>query len=291
MEGVEDDLQLAKRAALAGAAVGMGYFAALAGLRHELKVDGSVVTEADRAVETTIRDVLGSARPDDAVLGEEHGQTGDAGGRRWIIDPIDGTALFVAGDNRWLVLLALEVDGVITVGVAVHPAQERMFWAVRGGGAFETGPDGVERPMSVDSGMPRTDELADAQLSVLPTFMDDKGANVIPKDTAVVAGLLAIAPSRPWDVHPPMLVARGQLDLAVQTGGQIWDFAATSLIVTEAGGSYRGADGGDRPRAGASVFARTELLASRAHAVVERMEGGSRPHAGIEGVDKAEQRT
>ena len=96
---VETDLQLAQRAALTGAAVALPHFAALADLPREVKTDGSVVTAADRAVESAIREVLTAARPGDAILGEEEGQTG-TGGRRWIIDPIDGTALFVDGDDR-----------------------------------------------------------------------------------------------------------------------------------------------------------------------------------------------
>jgi histidinol-phosphatase len=68
---MESDLELARRAALTGAAVGLRYFAALAQLPRQLKADGSVVTEADRAVEAAVRGVLAEARPDDAVLGEE----------------------------------------------------------------------------------------------------------------------------------------------------------------------------------------------------------------------------
>ena len=71
---MDDDLHLARGAALAGAAVAMRYFAALTELRHERKVDGSVVTEADRAVEATSREVLAAARPGDAILGEEGGE-------------------------------------------------------------------------------------------------------------------------------------------------------------------------------------------------------------------------
>jgi histidinol-phosphatase len=119
---MESDLLLARRAALTGAAVGLRYFATLAQLPQQLKSDGSVVTEADHAVEAAIRKVLADARPDDAVLGEEAGHSG-RGSRRWIVDPIDGTALFVAGDNRWLVLVALEEAGKIVVGVAAVPAQ------------------------------------------------------------------------------------------------------------------------------------------------------------------------
>ena len=225
---MDDDLQLARRAASAGAAVGLRYFAALAGLPRELKADGSIVTAADRAVESAIREVIAAARPRDAILGEEGGQTGD-GGRRWIIDPIDGTALFVAGDDRWLVLIALEEAGEIVAGVAAVPAQGRTWWARRGGGAYEAA-DGVpERRTAVAADRP--DDLASSRLAVLDT------------EPAVVAPLVAVVPALPWDVHPALLVARGDLDLALQTNGQVWDFAATSLIVEEAGGSYRGLDG------------------------------------------------
>jgi histidinol-phosphatase len=271
---VDDDLRLAIRAALAGADVALRYFSALTGLRREVKLDGSVVTEADRAVEATIRGVLAEVRPGDAVLGEEGGQSDGRSGdrRRWIID---GTALFVRGDDGWLVLLALEVDDRIGAGVAVMPVQGRIWWAQRGRGAFEApitdldaarriavgaaaaeGADAGRRMAGPSAG------LAACRLSVLPVSDDPvSGANVVPKAPHVVERLLAVTPALPWDVHPPLLVARGDRDLAVQTSGQLWDFAATSLIVTEAGGTYRSVGGGADPAAGPSVFARTPVLA------------------------------
>jgi histidinol-phosphatase len=287
MGTVEDDDQLARRAALAGAGVAMRYFAALTGLRHERKIDGSVVTEADRAVEATIREVLRDARPGDAVLGEEGGESAGVGGvsagvggvsagvggesagvggdprrgRRWIVDPIDGTALFVAGDDRWLVLVALEVDGEVVAGVAVVPVQGRIFWACRGQGAWEaaTGDLGAAVRMSVAPGGPAGPGRS--RLGVVPVHDDPvTGANVVPKAPEVVAPLLAVTPARPWALHPPLLVARGDLDLAVQTDGQVWDFAATALIVAEAGGVYSGLDGRPRPGPGPSVFARDARL-------------------------------
>lgn len=291
MDLVEDDLQLAHRAALAGAAVAMRYFAAFAGLRHELKVDGSVVTDADRAVEAAVRDVLAEARPRDTILGEEGGEsagrsadampgkrggdTAGAGRRRWIIDPIDGTALFVSGDDRWLVLLALEEDSEITLGVAVVPARGRLWWARRGYGAWESRVDGgAPRRVSVAAHGP--DRPRGSRLGVLPTFDDPQtGANVVPKAPEVVAPLLAVTPALPWALHPPLLVARGDLDLAVQTSGMVWDFAATALIVSEAGGVYRGLDGGLRPHAGPSLFARSDALAEAALRVLA--DGGARP--------------
>jgi histidinol-phosphatase len=250
---VETDLQLAHRAVLTGAAVALPHFSALADLPQELKADGSVVTAADRAVETAIRDVLAAARPHDAVLGEEHGASaGPDVSRRWIIDPIDGTALFVKGDDRWLILTALEEDGEIVVGVAAHPAQGSIFWAVRGGGAFEGRVVGgrvvAATPLHVDAA--GADGLEGARFSAVPESWAPN----------LVAPIKEVTPALPWSIHPGLLVARGDLDLAIQTGGQIWDFAATSLILTEAGGSFSGLSGRTRPGPGASLYARSEPL-------------------------------
>ena len=242
---METDLQLAQRAAITGAAVALPHFAALADLPREVKGDGSVVTAADRAVESAIRDVLAAARPHDAVLGEEHGESaGPDSSRRWIIDPIDGTALFVDGDDRWLILLALEEDGEVVAGVAAHPAQGGIWWAVRGGGAFEGRVVGgrVVAPTPIHVAAHGTAEVSANRLAVLPEGWAPE----------LVDPLTALTPARPWAVHPALLVARGELDLALQTGGQVWDFAATSLIVTEAGGSYSTVTGQHRPAPGAS---------------------------------------
>ncbi|MET7420999.1 inositol monophosphatase family protein [Dactylosporangium sp. NPDC005555] len=252
MSDLAGDLALARRAALAGAEVGLRYFAALAELPRELKADGSVVTEADRAVEAAVRAVLGGARPDDAILGEEGGLTG-TGGRRWIIDPIDGTAMFVAGDDRWLVLVALEEDGEVVAGVAVVPAQGTVWWAARGAGAYQSGiGDDEGRRLRVDP--TGADTPHGATVGVIP---DDY---VHRPDRAMLEPLTAVARTAPWPVHAALLVADGRLDLAVQTRGQIWDFAATSLIVREAGGRYSGLDGRQAPDAGPSLFSRSAAL-------------------------------
>ncbi|WP_433359741.1 inositol monophosphatase family protein [Actinoplanes sp. CA-142083] len=249
---VETDLQLALRAVITGAAVAMPHFSALADLPRELKADGSVVTAADRAVEAAIREVLTDARPDDAILGEEEGGATAGAARRWIIDPIDGTRLFVEGDDRWLVLLGLEEDGEIVAGVAAHPAQGSIWWASRGGGTFEGrivgGRAVAATPVRVTEGGPDT--------------LEESRLGVVPEEWAphLVAPLKAITPPLPWRIHPGLMVARGELDLAIQTGGQIWDFAATSLILTEAGGSFSGLNGRTRPGPGASLYARSEAL-------------------------------
>jgi histidinol-phosphatase len=98
---------------------------------------------------------------------------------------------------------------------------------------------------------------------------------VVPEDWGreLVAPLKEVTPALPWPIHPGLMVARGDLDLAVQTGGQIWDFASTSLIVREAGGSYSGVDGRLEPGPGASVYARSDALRRAALELVAVVSG------------------
>ena len=85
------------------------------------KPDRTPVTEADHAVEEAVRDLLGRARPDDGVVGEEYGSPAP-GRRRWIVDPIDGTKSFLRGSPPWATLLGLEVDGELVLGMVSAPA-------------------------------------------------------------------------------------------------------------------------------------------------------------------------
>ncbi|MST34909.1 histidinol phosphatase, partial [Acidimicrobiaceae bacterium USS-CC1] len=97
----------------------------------DTKPDRTWVTEADRGVERAVRERLARARPGDAVLGEEDGLQGE-GPRRWIVDPIDGTANFVRRVPVWATLLALEVEGRLVVGMVSAPLLGRRWWAARG---------------------------------------------------------------------------------------------------------------------------------------------------------------
>src|SRR6476469_2416889 len=93
------------------------------------KTDRSPVTDADTAVEDTVREILDELRPDDAVLGEERG--GAIGvGRTWVLDPIDGTKNFLRGNPVWATLIALVDGGAPVVGVVSSPAMPRR-WRVR----------------------------------------------------------------------------------------------------------------------------------------------------------------
>ncbi|HEX8375673.1 MAG TPA: inositol monophosphatase family protein, partial [Geminicoccaceae bacterium] len=103
------------------------------------KGDGSEVTAADLAAEAYIREALAEAFPDDGIVGEEGEDTPSRSGRRWIVDPIDGTRSFSSGVPLYCVLLALEVDGTPTLGCAHFPALGETLVAATGAGAWHNG--------------------------------------------------------------------------------------------------------------------------------------------------------
>src|SRR6202789_2740463 len=101
----------------------------------ESKSDESPVTIADRACEKLIVEELQKAFPDDGLLGEEGAARESSNGRKWIIDPIDGTRDFIRGTRAWSVLIGLEEKGRVVAGFAYFPSTGEMFSAGRGGGA------------------------------------------------------------------------------------------------------------------------------------------------------------
>jgi hypothetical protein len=130
----DDDLRFAHVLADAADDITTKRFKAL-DLRVETKPDLTPVSDADRAAEDSIRNILRRSRPRDAVLGEESGQTG-SGSRRWIIDPIDATKNYVRGVPVWATLIGLMDGDAVVAGVVTAPALGRRWWAAKGGGAW-----------------------------------------------------------------------------------------------------------------------------------------------------------
>lgn len=196
-------------------------------LRVETKPDMSPVTEADQATERALRDGIAAARPDDAIVGEEYG--GDAAtGRRWILDPIDGTKNYMRRVPVWATLIALADDDAIQVGVVSAPALGRRWWAARGHGAWTTGPESPgPRRLEVSA----VSALGDASFS----FSDPENW-----EPAVLGELMG----RTWrtraygDFWSHMLVAEGAVDIAAEVGLSLWDVAALVPVVEEAGGTF-----------------------------------------------------
>ena len=97
--------------------------------RTDTKADGSFVTVADREAEAFLRDAISKSFPDDGILGEEEGEQRGSSGRRWIVDPIDGTFSFVHGVPLYGVLIGLEIDDRPSVGVISIPALNELVSA------------------------------------------------------------------------------------------------------------------------------------------------------------------
>jgi histidinol-phosphatase len=238
---VSDDLKLALELADLADAITLERFLA-DDLVVETKPDLTPVTEADRAVEQAIREHVQRARPGDAIVGEEFGSTAGAG-RRWIVDPIDGTKNYVRGVPVWATLIALQDE----VAVVSAPALHRRWWAVRGSGAFANG-----HPMHVSA----VARLADAQLSF--AGLEDWEA-LGRLDPLLELGRRCWRTRGFGDFWGYMLVAEGAVEIACDPVVSVWDLAAPQLIVEEAGGRFT--DLGGEPRSdGGSGIATNGLL-------------------------------
>lgn len=216
-------------------------------LRVSTKPDATEVTDADVAVERALAARLRSARPGDALLGEETGSSGSASRRRWILDPIDGTRSFLRGVPIWATLLALEVDGEVALGIVSAPALQRRWWAARGLGAWAG-----SRRCTVS----QVSRLAEASLSYssLIGWGRPGGGN------AMVDLAARCWRSRAYgDFFSHVLVAEGAVDLSAEPEVSYWDLAATQVIVEEAGGMFTGLDGVRGARQG-SVLASNGIL-------------------------------
>jgi histidinol-phosphatase len=257
-----DDLMLALRLADGADTLTRTRFGAL-DLRVDTKPDLTPVTDADRAVEAEVRQVLGHERPDDSILGEEFGGTTTFSGRQWIIDPIDGTKNFVRGVPVWASLIALLEDGVPSVGVVSSPALQRRWWAARGQGAFAAVDGAQPRRLSVSS----VAELGSASLS----FSSLSGWAQRGLRARFIALTDAVWRVRAYgDFLSYCLVAEGAVDIAAEPEVSVWDLAALDILVREAGGQLTSLDGTAGPHGGNAVASNGMLQQQ----VLARLKGG-----------------
>jgi histidinol-phosphatase len=198
----------------------------------DIKADGTEVTEADRAAEAAVRKHLAVERPQDSIMGEEHGGTLTSG-RCWVIDPVDGTAWFTLGLPLFGTLISLVEDGEPVVGVIHHAAIGETVYASRGGGCFFSAPGVAATQVRVSASVPLKESIGSASglhaSSVFPT----KGLPAYR-----VAELAAKTRKFRFcgDCGQHGLVARGKLHFAIDTVMKAWDIAALVPCVEEAGG-------------------------------------------------------
>jgi histidinol-phosphatase len=215
-------------------------------LRIDTKPDLTPVTDADRAVESDLRGVLGLERPNDSVVGEEFGGTTTFSGRQWIIDPIDGTKNFVRGVPVWASLIALLEDGVPSVGVVSAPALQRRWSAARSRGAFVAVDGASPRRLSVSS----VAQLGSASLS----FSSLSGWAQRGLRERFIELTDAVWRVRAYgDFLSYCLVAEGAVDIAAEPEVSVWDLAALDIVVREAGGRFTSLDGAAGPHGGSAV--------------------------------------
>jgi histidinol-phosphatase len=245
---VDSDLSLALELADAADEVTTARFGAL-DLHVETKPDHTPVSDADRSVEDALRSLLAVRRPGDSVIGEEYGTTG-SGGRTWVIDPIDGTKNYVRGVPVWATLIALMEGPEVYVGVVSAPSLGRRWWASRGQGAWVSVFGAEPRHLHVSG----VSSLADASF----------GYSSLHGWESLRPGLLALE-AQVWrtrgygDFWQHMLVAEGAVDAAAEPEVSLWDLAALTVIVEEAGGTFTDLTGARGP-AGGSVLTSNGLL-------------------------------
>ena len=258
---LQDDLALAHALADLADAISLDRYQAQ-DLVVTTKPDNTPVTDADRAVETAIREALATHRQTDGLVGEEFGSDKGLSGRYWVIDPIDGTKNFMRGVPTWATLIALvQVDSAgieeVIVGIASAPALARRWSAAKGHGAFvrfnsgsvddlneELGSVSNEKKISVS----KVGILSDASISYSDFVGWGDRLEPFQKMLANAWRTRGIG-----DFWSHMLVAEGAVDVAIEPSLAVWDMAALDIIVREAGGVFTNTAGQSGPFGGSGV--------------------------------------
>lgn len=253
-------LEVARQAARAAADIINAYYRG----QFEVitKADASPVTRADVESEQAIRKVLLAAYPDHAIYGEEEGHHG-SGDWLWLVDPIDGTKSFVRGYPMFSTQIALIYRGELVLGVSSAPAVGELAWARKGGGAFL---DGV--PIRVAVAQPL--ETSAISFGNLKTLAAAPGWQTL-------AGFVRRASrTRGYgDYYHYHLLARGGIDLVIESDVNILDIAALAVIVREAGGVFTDLDGAELSLATTTVLAGNADLHAEARSAFAGWRGAA----------------
>jgi histidinol-phosphatase len=243
-------LSAAREAAEAAAEVIRHYWRR--GVDIEIKSDATPVTIADREAEQAIRAILGPALPDAAIYGEEFGLDGRRDGLLWLVDPLDGTKSFVRRTPFFSTQIALMDQGELVLGVSSAPIYGETMWASAGGGAWLNGERVQVAP---------TSEMAQASISIgnVKTLTGDarwQALGSLIRDSNRIRGY--------GDFCHYHLLARGGLDLVIESDVSILDIAPLAVIVREAGGVFTDLQGQPPTLDTCSVLAGTPAIHAQA---------------------------
>ncbi|NOY43499.1 MAG: histidinol-phosphatase [Planctomycetes bacterium] len=228
------------------------------------KSDGSPVTAADRGAEQLLRDQIGQQFPEDAILGEEFGETTGTSGYRWVLDPIDGTKAFIAGVPLYTTLVAVMLDDEPKIGVIFAPAAREIVYAACELGCWHVIGDGTPQPARVS----QVDNLAEAVVvtSSVKSFTTERGVDARPVFDQLQTKCRV---TRTWgDAFGYLLVATGRAEVAIDPAMSLWDTAALLPVIEEAGGKFFDWQGRATVHNGESV-ATNPQLADRVLAIIQ----------------------
>lgn len=246
--GYEKELEWAQRMAEKAAEVALRHRDL--GLKTETKLDLSPVTLADRECERLIAAALEESFPSDGLLGEEGALKPSRSGRRWIVDPIDGTVDYIRRIPTWSVLIALEDELGVSMGVCYLAEQGQMYFATRGGGAFMNG----ERL--------HASSVADLNQALVCVNSINKIAATPGLDRWLrLAGRFSVVRSF-GGCQDAMLVASGRAEAWIEPHAREWDLAPLKVIAEEAGAVFFNFDGGASIYGGDCIIAGPGIAAS-----------------------------
>lgn len=189
----------------------------------EFKADRSFVTALDAAVELRLRELISERYPQHGILGEEHGQHNPGAELTWVLDPIDGTAPFIAGVPVFGTLIALAVGGEPVLGVLDLPVTNQRWLGLKG------------QATTCNGAVTRTRSCASLAAAILtnsnPDFLQAHER----------AALDTLRANTAWRIYGGCcmsygLLASGRTDLALDAGFKVWDYAPYRPIVEGAGG-------------------------------------------------------
>jgi len=257
---IERAMEVARRAVKAASRASLAWFDKPLAVRA--KDDGTPVTEADLASERAIVAAVRQSFPRARILSEESGLLAGEGGSRWIVDPLDGTMGFSRGGRFWGPLVAFERRGEIVAGAMALPADGIVFWAGRGIGCFRNG--ARVRLRVAPSWEEATLSLGDLRALFEPPF-----------GPAVLELVRTARRVRSYgDLAGCAMLLTGEADLWLEAGVRVWDLAAASILVEEAGGVFTDLDGVRTIDTG-SALAGSPALHARALSVLRaRTSGG-----------------
>ncbi|MGH6876324.1 MAG: histidinol-phosphatase [Rhizomicrobium sp.] len=252
----EDTILFAHRLADAAGAVIRPFFRRRIAVIDKGKIAFDPVTAADREAEAAMRALIRRERQRDGILGEEHGAEPGQSGRRWVLDPIDGTRAFITGRPTWGTLIALEEDSVPILGIIDQPVLRERFVGYQGHAEFHS-PDG---PAAL--GARACSALAEAAVSTTHPWGYFTAVERSGFEAVCAAARMSYFGG---DCYAYALLAMGYIDLIVEASLAVWDVAALIPVVENAGGVFTDwngapAHGGGRIVAAGDARVHAEVL-------------------------------